>query len=472
MTTTDERFWGGGPGRSGRSGGADADRRSRPRRSADARPWWLGLDVWVGLAIAVACCVYVAIQLQPKYVFMHTTPNGGDLGAHVWWPAYLRDHLLPFHLTGWSPDFYNGFPAGQYYFPVPALLIVGLSTFLHYGVAFKIVVCLGAVLVPIAAWCFGRGLQAPEPVSAAMAVACTAFLFFTGDPGTTETAKTIAFNQRIMGGNLASTLAGEFSFTLAIAFALFFLGALAWSLRTRAHLWLPAVLLAACLTSHLVVGIFAFLGALAVWIFTEPIRSTTRMLAIGTVGVLLVGVWLFPLGATMRYTTNMRYGPLGLDAADGQRFTDYLFPKYFFDYAHWEPYRWGAYVLIAIAVVAGVAFLHRSTFVVMTLAAMTGLAFRFWTDLGSHVWNLRVLSFWYISVHLLMAIGVAEVVRAAGWLVVRVVRGRAPNAGAGSGPADVGGAPTAEPTAGLVAMRAALPPDVGGTEAHFLGRLV
>ncbi len=76
--------------------------------------------------------------------------------------------------------------------------------------------------------------------------------------GTTDAAKAIAFNQRIMGGNLASTLAGEFSFTLAIAFALFFFGTLAMALRTRVGtLWLPAALLALCLMSHLMVGIFA-----------------------------------------------------------------------------------------------------------------------------------------------------------------------------------------------------------------------
>ena len=34
------------------------------------------------------------------------------MGAHVWGPAYLRDHLLPNgRITGWAPDWYAGFPA-------------------------------------------------------------------------------------------------------------------------------------------------------------------------------------------------------------------------------------------------------------------------------------------------------------------------------------------------------------------------
>src|SRR3954469_6361666 len=115
------------------------------RRRIHWRPppgWWSHLDDWLGLAIVVACCGFVLVQLQPHLFLRNTTPNGGDLGAHVWWPAYLRDHLLPWRLAGWSPDFYAGFPAGQFYFPVPALGIVGLDVLMPYNVAFKLIVVL------------------------------------------------------------------------------------------------------------------------------------------------------------------------------------------------------------------------------------------------------------------------------------------------------------------------------------------
>lgn len=394
---------------------AEVGRRRRWPRGQ----WWWHLDDWLGLAVLVACCGFVLVQLQPGLILRDTTPAGGDMGAHVWWPAYLRDHLLPWRLAGWSPDFYAGFPAGQFYFPVPALAIVALDVVIPYNVAFKMIVALGPVLVPAGAYVFARGLRAPNPTPAAFAVAVTSFLFFTGDPGESDAARAVAFNQRIMGGNLASTLAGEFSFTLAIAFALFFLGALAFALRTRRRLWLPALLLGLCLMSHLVVGVFAGIGALAVWVFHRPLANLGRAAAIGAVGVLLSAVWVLPLLATMKYTTNMRYGPIGRDAPAGQGFADYLFPGYFFDVQGVAPYRWGAYLLSAVAVVAAVGLARRATFVVLVLTVACGLTFRFWTDLGTHVWNLRLLSFWYLGIHLLMAIGVAELVRGAGWLAGR-----------------------------------------------------
>ena len=69
--------------------------------------------------------VFVAWNVQPDLWFDNTTPTGGDMGAHVWSPAYLRDVLLPeFRLTGWSPDWYAGFPAFTFYMVIPSLLVV------------------------------------------------------------------------------------------------------------------------------------------------------------------------------------------------------------------------------------------------------------------------------------------------------------------------------------------------------------
>ena len=66
----------------------------------------------ITLAVVVACTVFVFVQLQPSQLFKETTPAGGDMGAHVWLPAYIKRELLPhFRIFGWTMDWYAGFPA-------------------------------------------------------------------------------------------------------------------------------------------------------------------------------------------------------------------------------------------------------------------------------------------------------------------------------------------------------------------------
>ena len=395
----------------GRAAAADdAPGRSRSGRTR----WWLveleRADRWVGLFVLAACVAFVFVELHPELLFQNTTASGGDMAAHVWWPAYLRDHLLPWRLSGWSPDFYGGFPAGQFYFPIPALLIVALDLFFPYNVAFKLGTVAGPVLLPIGAYVFARGIRAPRPTPAFFALGATGFLFFTGDPGTSATAQNIAFNQHIAGGSLASNLAGEYSYTLALAFALASLGTLAFALREGRRMWLPALLIAAAVMSHLVVGIFVVVGALVVWLASGPLRTFWRAGAIGLTGALLTAVWTIPLIATLAYTTDMRYTPI-------TEYTDYLFPRYLFGFESLWPWEWGATVLIGVALIAGLLRRRKSTFVVVALTALSGLLFVLWEDLQTtSAWNLRFLPFWYLGVFLLMGLGGAELVRGAGRL--------------------------------------------------------
>jgi hypothetical protein len=436
----------------------------------DERPppqWWGRLEVWIGLLIVAACVAFIFVQLEPRLLLRNTTPAGGDTGAHVWWPAYLRDHLLPWRLAGWSPDYFAGFPAGQFYFPLPALLILALNIVLPYNVAFKLITALGPLLLPVGAYTLARGLRAKNPAPAALAVAATGFLFFNGDPGSSAFDRgTVSFDQHIMGGNLASNLAGEFSYTLALALALCFLGVLAWSLRTKRSLWLPAVLLAATAMSHLVVAVFAVVGAVVIVLGTRPrarndlpgptgvlagvggvvlvaalavagasgivvagavvvvvvvamlalwpLPTIGRAVAIGAVGALLTAVWSVPLVATLQYTTDMRYAAI-------TQYSSYLFPwSYLFGVQGALPWQWGGAALITIAIIGGIVGRRPSTFVLVTLTAVTGLLFRVWASIqATPAWNLRVLPFWYLCVFLLMGLGVAELVLGAAWLARR-----------------------------------------------------
>ena len=76
-----------------------------------------------------------------------------------------------------------------------------------------------------------------------MSVASLAYLFNT--------------SYSIDGGNLPSTLAGEYSFSLSVDFALVFLGVVIYALRTGRLRWLAPILFTLTILSHVVPALFA-----------------------------------------------------------------------------------------------------------------------------------------------------------------------------------------------------------------------
>src|SRR4051794_3871132 len=321
--------------------GEDAGDSSRlPPVAPRRRDAYDRLEQWVGLAILATCVVYVFIQLGPSLVLRNTTITGGDTGAHVWFPDFLIDHFLPWKVGGWSNDFYAGFPAGQFYFPFPAVLIALLDVVLPYNIAFKLVTVLGPLALPAGAYVFARGIRAPRPAAPMLAVAATGFLFFKDGGDTTMT-----FDFHIMGGNLASTLAGEYSFMIALALSLFFLGTLARALDRRGPLWLPAVLLALTITSHIVVAIFAVFAGIVLWLIVGPLKNFTRVAAIAVVGGLLTAFWFLPLAVNLGNTTDMRYEPIGTGVGQPS-YLSWMFPSEL----------WYLYPLAVVAIGAGIWF--------------------------------------------------------------------------------------------------------------------
>jgi hypothetical protein len=360
---------------------------------------------WIGFIATAVASLYVWFTLQPDLLLSNTTTNGGDTGAHVWWPAYLRDHILPkWRLTGWAPDWYAGFPAGVFYFPLPSLLIVLLDVFLPYNVAFKLVTALGPIMLPIAAYFFAKGLGARWPGPPLFAVATLPFLFYTG--------------YTIWGGNLASTLAGEFSFTIALALGLFFLGALARALDQRKGLALPAALLAATVMSHLIVAVFVAVGAVVIWLQRRPLRNLPVAVSVAAVAFCLTAIWSVPLVLRLGYTTDM--GWTKEKAWDHQH---HLLPN---------DLRW-AFALAALGAIVGLVLRRRASITLLSMSVVFAVAFVVIPE--ARLWNARLLPFYYLTVLFLAACGVAELAillaRAApgiGWALWRAVSTPEPEA--------------------------------------------
>lgn len=386
-------------------GSAEADDQVPAGPSTD---WWTYARGAFTLLVVAGATAFVLAQLQPQLVFSDTTPAGGDMGAHVWSPAYLRDHLLVHgRLSGWTPDWYAGFPAMQFYMVVPMLAIVALSTLVPYGVAFKVVTVAGVVTLPLSAYTFGRLNRLPFPVPALLSVAAATFVFDRG------------FS--IYGGNAASTLAGEFAFAISLSLAVLTLGVVGRGLAEGSHRALAAGLLALTGLCHLIPAFFALTGTVVwflLWLGRDTYEATgslapdrwstwwaaTRarlwwLVSVGPVAAMLAAFWVLPFYAKSRYLNDMGW-------QKDVRYTDFLFWRQqlggggLVDY----PTLAGVLALALVGLAVSLALRNRSGLLFAGVALVAAIAFRYIPQ--GRLWNTRLLPFYYLCLLLLAAVGV------------------------------------------------------------------
>jgi len=238
--------------------------------------------------------------MRPDQILTANTPTGGDMGAHVFLPAYLRDNLLSSgRVLGWSNDWYAGFPVLYFYFPLPALVTVLLDVALPYGVAFKLVTVAGLVALPFASYFFARSIGFARPVALVGGVGGGTFVFME------------SFS--IFGGNTLSTLAGEFSFSWSFALSLVYLGLVIRRVREGRGFSVGAgVVLALTALSHIITTMVVVLASLPLLLRR---RGAPTLLAAWGIGFTLAAFWAVPLLGHLQYTTDMGWFPVrGFDA--------------------------------------------------------------------------------------------------------------------------------------------------------------
>ena len=259
------------------------------RERADGLPRWV---VPVGIG---AVMVAVFVVLNPVLLFTANTPSGGDMGAHVLVPAYLRDTLLPEgRILGWSNSWFGGFPVFYFYFPLPALITVLLDVILPYGVAFKLVTIVGLLALPAATYFLVRAMNFARPTSLVAAAAGGSFVFME------------SFS--IYGGNIPSTLAGEFSFSWSFALVLVYLGLLIKIVRDgRKLVALAGLVLALTALTHLITTLAVIFASIPILIWK---RGAKPVLATWVIGFSIAGFWAVPLLARVGYSADMAWVPL------------------------------------------------------------------------------------------------------------------------------------------------------------------
>ena len=407
------------------------------------------MTAWVtGLLVGLATAFVVWVVNPEGLLFRGSTPTGGDLGAHVWGPAFIRDELLPrFRLTGWTPDWYAGFPAYHFYMVVPMLFIVAVNIGLvmplavpvviaavagivnlarrrptgwaplvwvlliaavlawpvQYGVAIKFVTVAGLVLMPIAGWTMGRLAGLPFPAPAVLGVSTLAFIVDR------------SFN--IFGGNLMSTMAGEFAYVLAVSACLVYIGLLMRGLDTGEGRAWAAVALAATGLCHLLVAFFALL-ATAVAFAIGPSRARLRWIVTsGAVSGLLAAFWVLRFWWQRDHLNDMAWDKL-------PRFRSYLWDRSELaaDFLTNDPPFQVVAVLAVVGTVMSLVFRRRLGLVLAGSMLVMGLAFIHLPE--GRLYNGRILPAYYLCGYLLAALAVAEFLRLAGRLVDGLQAGR------------------------------------------------
>ena len=352
----------------------------------------LNAAYWKKLSTIIAVAgptIFLLLALHPNLILRNNIPTGGDMGAHVWAPAYLRDHLLTnFKLSGWSMDWYSGLPIYRFYMVVPALMIVLLDVVLPYGIAIKIIAVIGILTLPYATWLFGRFAKFAYPLPELFAIAATIFLF---DESFT-----------IYGGNIASTMAGEFSFSISLSLAMLGFALLAKGLDAGKHRVSAAIIISLSALSHGIVLLFVFGGAalmLVVWNRRESLQFGAKVIALA---VLLSSFWVIPFVTSHAYMTDMKYEPRPSGATDS--FWKMFFPLHILlDVS-----------ITALAIIGAISLVrsrHKAgtwiTLMTLVLAAGVFIARNSLPVIGL-LWNPRVLPFFYLLRYFLFAVGLYE----------------------------------------------------------------
>ena len=243
------------------------------------------------LFIKVALGSLLIIFLRVELVFSDLLPTGGDMGAHIVPTKFFVTELFNnFKLSGWSQDWFAGYPVYYFYFPLPPIITSLLNFLFPFSISFKTMVLISQVLLVVS-------------IEMLMRKNSKEFSFYGFGVGLLYLL-TESFT--IFGGNLASSLAGQYSFTYSIAFAnlsIFYLIKSKHKFSTE----IAALLIGLTVLSHLIpfmiyLPIFSFYFLKSDTIIYKKISAFLFFLFIA----IRFSISLF---LNLEFTTNMTYTP-------------------------------------------------------------------------------------------------------------------------------------------------------------------
>lgn len=235
------------------------------------------------LLIVFGFAALIVSVLGLRFLNSSNWPTGGDAASHLLYAWLYGDELFSGRIIPWVPEVFAGMPFLSYYFPLPFIVISTLSKVIGVAPAFKWGSFLAAMLLPGAVFVAGRRwLALPWPAAILGALGALAFVLHE--------------QNSIWGGNLLSTLAGEFAYSYSLIFAA--LATIAWvrALHVGRGWVVAAILEAACGFSHGFPLLVVVFSTAMLWLDAPDRRQAIRVLIAGhLLAFCLLAGWLWPM---------------------------------------------------------------------------------------------------------------------------------------------------------------------------------
>ncbi|MFO7871297.1 MAG: 6-pyruvoyl-tetrahydropterin synthase-related protein [Kiritimatiellia bacterium] len=235
--------------------------------------------------------------IPPSYLLLDTMTTGGDTPAHNYIAGHLKTQLFQHgRILSWANGWWCGFPAFQYYFPLPYLLIALLSLIVPFNIAFKLVSVSGIFLLPAAAYFSGRIMRMPRPVPTVLAAFTLPFLFDS--------------SHVMWGGNIHSTLAGMIANSVGFPLMLVFMARICRDSEDGVFRLRTALLLAALIASHFFTSLLAVICAAFLpfaYLRRRFVRTAVIVASECLLGALVMSWWLIPLIAKRGLAVDFGY---------------------------------------------------------------------------------------------------------------------------------------------------------------------
>jgi hypothetical protein len=326
----------------------------------------------VNIIVLLLIFAFLLTYFTPDLLLSETTTSGGDTGSHHYLAGYLKDYLLPNgKLIGWSPGWYAGFPMFQFYFPLPYLFMAFLSFVIPYEIAFKLVTVLGTFLLPICTFFSFRIMRFKFPLPIIAAVFVLPFLFLE--------------NNSMYGGNIPSTLAGEFSYSISLSLSILFMGSLYQGITTRKRLIFNILLLSIIPLFHLFPLIIVVISSLFFIFYKKRVENLKYLFVLFLTSFLLIGFWGIPFITKMGFSSSLEF----IQTIN----TDLVFPE--------------TLLLFFLLTGAGIIFALRKKdrrILYLCFTLVVSLIFYLFLPKG-YIWNVRFLPIFYLTALLIAAYG-------------------------------------------------------------------